>query len=305
MAQWEVRTADGTTQVEGANWLLAVGSVLAERGGEGFDLSCLICDVQADGVIHILDPSSDTPMLVRRMADLTDAPRDKPAPVRIQMPLHTTLVPAEPEPESEMIEAASAGIDALDFAGEVDFDDADLAFLSEVPKQELPAVHTGPPDGLAELVFERGMDVAGAESIEAAADAALQILTDLVPCESSAVLYASINDPHLRFLAVTGPQAAAVAELTVPFGQGYAGFSHDTGADLLVHDVGEDTRHHDNIDEATGYRTRAVLVAALRDSQGDIHGCLELLNPTTRFERWHRELAHTVATTLADRVAAG
>ena len=56
MAQWEIRTRQDTVQVEGTNWLLALGAALPNLGLEPAVLSRLVCDVQSNGVVRILDP---------------------------------------------------------------------------------------------------------------------------------------------------------------------------------------------------------------------------------------------------------
>ena len=58
----------------------------------------------------------------------------------------------------------------------------------------------------------------------AAAEAALRILLSVIPAESGAVLSPGDNELALRFLAVEGPKADSVRDLTIPWGKGIAGF---------------------------------------------------------------------------------
>jgi hypothetical protein len=53
------------------------------------------------------------------------------------------------------------------------------------------------------------------------------------------------------------------------------------------------------IDEAVGYQTQEMVAAAVRDEEGDIYGCIELINPVGGFERWHLDAVRSVATSLA------
>jgi hypothetical protein len=325
MAVWEVRDRDAGVEVEAPNWMMAIGSAMAELGSDGLDMACLICDVQADGVVRIYDPRQDRALLVRRV----DAPAAAPpapatvavapecmaeAPALPSTPTWTadddTLDPDALPPAAEPVEdapppptlqmptgpsAALLGDIAIDEPS-ANFDEDDMAFVEgEVPLPEAD----GPPEDLAEQLFDGGMDIAGADSPAEACAAALSLLARFVPAESACVLGAGINDTALRFLAVTGPAADEVRHIQVPFHSGIAGFCHTTGADLIVTDAAADPRHHAEIDASSGYRTRGVLAVALRDQDGDIHGCIELLNPPQAFTAWHLDAATSVAQTLA------
>jgi hypothetical protein len=67
MSRWEVRGTDACVKVDASNWMMAVGSAMEGLGLTGLELSCLICDIQNDGVVRIYDPRQDTALLVRRM----------------------------------------------------------------------------------------------------------------------------------------------------------------------------------------------------------------------------------------------
>jgi hypothetical protein len=392
MAVWEVRDRDAGVEVEAPNWMMAIGSAMAELGSDGLDMACLICDVQPDGKVRIYDPRQDRALLVRRIdtpdaappapatlaiqpesmnqapepaqaspaPDTSDAPEATADPAAAVAPAaaDSAISPAADLPAEETFDEDNATIDpagfdddaptldaanfeddaatfdaaALDGDGldareppaliappppslqmpigpsaalighiaveeqSADFDASDLAFVEG--EVALPTTD-GPPEDLAELLFDGGMEVASADNPEAACAAALALLAEFVPAESACVLGAGINDTSLRFLAVTGPSAEDVRHLTVPFQKGIAGFCHTTGADLIVTDAAVDPRHNAEVDASSGYRTRGVLAVALRDSDGDIHGCIELLNPPEAFAPWHLDAATSVAQTLA------
>lgn len=324
MAVWEVRDRDTGVEVEAPNWMMAIGSAMAELGSDGLDMACLICDVQPDGKVRVYDPRQDRALLVRRVDAPEGSPADAapPAPATIAVqpasmsqppPAPSVTVGAAEPPDAPVAPGAPAapalqmprgpsaaliGHVAIDEREErsAGFDAADLAFVGGAVA--LPAA-AGPPEDLAEQLFDGGMDVATADSPEQASDAALALLARFVPAESACVLGAGINDTELRFLAVTGPAAEDVRHMTVPFHKGIAGFCHTTGADLVVHDAAVDPRHNAEVDDSSGYRTRGVLAVALRDADGDIHGCIELLNPPEAFTAWHLDAATSVAQTLA------
>ena len=331
MAVWEVRDRDAGVEVEAPNWMMAIGSAMAELGSDGLDMACLICDVQPDGKVRVYDPRQDRALLVRRI-DTPDDPPPAPATLAVQ----PGSMSQAPEPPAASADAPAGVPTEVDDAAAVprgdggdadgpttapppqlvmpagpstalmghipveeqsaDFDASDLAFVEGEVK--LPTA-SGPPEDLAELLFDGGFEVAGADSPEQACEAALTLLAQFVPAEAACVLVAGINDTALRFLAVTGPAADDVRHLTVSYQKGIAGFCHSTGRDLIVNDAAVDPRHNADVDATSGYRTRGVLAVALRDSDGDIHGCIELLNPPEPFAAWHLDAATSVAQTLA------
>lgn len=369
MARWEVLTRSGSVEVEGGNWLLAVGVALPALGMEPDVLGRLVCDVQSDGVVRIIDPVSRTPFLIRRLAESS-----LPSGARAVMPVGVVLTggpSVEPEPEPEVTEEVDAATlhDLVELDGEgpppaldmpspraasyasQSFGEArtfDPSVLDEpwapssaaasaatapptppsrhdqsVPETRPahftdehlrtlddleplldgadPGTEEGPPADLEEILFMRGMDIADAHSVDEAAETALAVLEELIPAESSSVLYAGINDTSLRFIAAHGPSADRLDEVVVPLGHGIAGFCFDNGSALVIRNAAADPRHLHQVDEATGYRTRDLLSVALRDSAGGIHGCLQLLNPQGgRFQAWHIDAASMVGSTLAD-----
>lgn len=371
MASWEVRTRSRAVQVEGANWLLAVGVALPALDLDATVLSRLVCDVQADGVVRILDPVSRTPLLVRRLPDQvgadgarrvvpvgvvatggvveddsTEIPAHEltadpgstdevdvtappppalhlttpPAPVApapaapaaaadpTQAPLPSPAVPASlpavpaSPPPPPVVQAVVPDVPRTPAAR---FSAADIATLDDI---EIPAAlrqaplggPARPPADLAEQLFIRSMDINDAPDIEQAARTTLSLLRGFVPAEAGSVLFAGINDTALRFLAADGPSADEVLGITVPLGHGIAGFCFDTGAALIIRNAGQDPRHLHDVDQQTGYHTRDMLSVALRDGDGGIHGCIQLLNPPRGFAEWHLEAANTLAHTLAD-----
>lgn len=345
MARWEVRTRKGAVTVEGGNWLLALGAALPALELDASVLSRLVCDVQSDGVVRIVDPISRTPMLVRQLPDEVRADGARPVvPVGV---VAAKVSPEAVEEDDPVMEEDDAEVDAAappppslampvrepapaaaaaapppppvvpsvspSYAPQVPqtspaaFKDDDLATLDDIDVSELaedpasyhPDEQPAPPD-LAEDLFIASGQVSNADDIESAAQETLSVLRDFVAAESSSVLFASINDTELRFLAADGPKAGEVRTMTVPLGTGLAGFCFDTGAALIIRNAHRDPRHNTDVDDATGYRTQEMLTVALRDSEGGIHGCLQLLNPPDRFFAWHLEAATTLGHTLAD-----
>jgi len=341
MARWEVRTRTDTVEVEGANWLLAVGAALPALGLEPSVLSRLLCDVRPNGVVRILDPISRTPLLVRMLPEERNAQGARmvvpvgvvagaASPIEVTEelsldedtrstevdatappppPLHMSPPAPEPAPTpgSAAAPRAAAPERPHEHAPAVPvppaaeaFHAEDIASLDHDGQSAPTAPPTAPPADLAEQLFVKGMDIADAPDLDQAAQATLSILRSFVPAQASSVLYASINDTDLRFLAADGPSADDVRGITVPLGTGIAGFCFDTGAGLIIRNAGRDPRHLHDVDERTGFHTGDMLSVALRDHEGGIHGCIQLINPPRGFSDWQFDAATTLASTLAD-----
>lgn len=70
-----------------------------------------------------------------------------------------------------------------------------------------------------------------------------------------------------------------VPELRQPIGRGLAGFVARTGEVVRVDDAGTDERFDPSADRATGYRTRSVLCAPIReDGRAPVRGVIQVLN---------------------------
>lgn len=373
MARWEVRTRGGGVQVEGANWLVAVGAALPSLGLDIAVMARLVCDVQKDGVVRILDPVSRTPFLVRQLPDAPIGGARSVDPVAVVAsaasptedetgdhtpdglvdigsritideidptvppPPHLQLTPPAPQPPPPVAQPvlppapppALATFDPADLPPPISralpptpprvhsvvpevprtqpasFTAADMATLDDIvfPPPRRPASGSlQPPADLEELLFMRAMDIRDASDLPDAARTSLQVLSALIPCEASSVLYASVNDTSLRFLAAMGPSAHEVEEITVPLGHGIAGFCFDTGASVIIRNASQDPRHLHRIDEQTGFHTQELLSVAIRDEDGTIHGCIQLLNAPGGFSEWQLDSASRVAAALGEAI---
>ena len=67
-------------------------------------------------------------------------------------------------------------------------------------------------------------------------------------------------------------------EITLPVGQGLAGAVAQTGQTLRLADAYDDERFNRSWDEKSGYRTREVLCAPIKDRKGNLVGVFQLLN---------------------------
>jgi serine phosphatase RsbU (regulator of sigma subunit) len=73
---------------------------------------------------------------------------------------------------------------------------------------------------------------------------------------------------------------SVLKEIRMDIGEGIAGHVAATGEVLNIRDAYKDPRFLRIFDEATGYQTRTILAAPLRNPQGTIIGVVQLLNKT-------------------------
>jgi len=95
-----------------------------------------------------------------------------------------------------------------------------------------------------------------------------------------------------------------LAEIRLRVGEGVAGWVARTGQAVTVPDGPHDARFHAGIDALTGYQTRTLLAAPIRDEAGQIIGVVQVLNKATGlFDRADTErlvaLGHEIGTLLA------
>ena len=73
-------------------------------------------------------------------------------------------------------------------------------------------------------------------------------------------------------------EGTGVSEIRFPLGIGVAGYVIQTASTLNIQDAYRDSRFNSQIDARTGYVTRTILCAPLKDDNGKILGVLQVLN---------------------------
>jgi NtrC-family two-component system sensor histidine kinase KinB len=109
-----------------------------------------------------------------------------------------------------------------------------------------------------------------------------RILEQISQALDTEVVSLALIDPHekvLEFKASTGETKYPIVGLSLNLDQGIAGWVAREGRGVVVPDVSEDERFYSEIDEITGFETRAVACAPIR-TRGDVIGVLEALNPS-------------------------
>jgi len=299
--RWEVRSESKVVFGAGPNWLHAVSASAHELGLDSKSLRRLVCVIEDDGLVRIRDPKTGLHLTVRRLTSdpalakpmLAPAPRIAETEMTSEDVVardETTLddlLPGMPPPQLTMLVPQLPAGD-------------DIAANRFAPGEH--ELQPPGPDDMAERLFDLGMDIAAAQDLETASLLSLEILADVVPSESAAVLLVDRDRNALRFSAATGPYADRARTLLVPLGVGIAGFVVSSGRSIIVQDVETDPRRFADADQATGYTTRSILAAALVDADGQVLGCIELINPPEPFLDWHLDAACSIGSALAEAV---
>ena len=302
MDRWEVRRAAKFVMATGPNWLVAVGSSAHELSLDSQSLRRLVCVIENDGFVRIRDPKTGLHLTVRRItSDATLAePMEAPAPRLAESETSSDEVLAQEDTTlDDLLPGMSPPVLTMLVPQLPAGDGIEATRLAPAGDPFQPPV----PEDLAERLFDLGMDIAAAPDLESASLQALEILQDVVPTESAAVLLVDSDRNALRFSAATGPYAERARTLLVPLGVGIGGYAVASGRSIIVQDAATDPRRFAEADEATGYTTRSMLAAALVDADGRVLGCIELINPPEPFLDWHLDAACSIASALAEAVS--
>jgi GAF domain-containing protein len=99
----------------------------------------------------------------------------------------------------------------------------------------------------------------------------------LFDAEASSIALYDPATGQLVFQVAAGTQGEGVVGLSIPAGEGIAGYAFTTGQPLALSDVARDARFGREAAEQTGYVPRSVVAVPLVDDEGSI-GVLEVLD---------------------------
>ena len=296
--QFTITAQNGdSVRIAAQNWMLAMGKAMPFFAIDLVQAGKIVCSPGGDGGVFVEAIWVDKTWMIREIAPALKIVASAPTVAEQEAPEEEQEVEAEsvsedgpvaPPPSLMMPVTSTLHIDAP-AAPEVE-DDED----EEEDEEET----------LAERLFDLSMDIAGAEP-DQACELALALLLEFVPAEAASVARGSLNDPHLTFVAASGPVADRIIGKHVPFGEGLVGLAFDMAGTLVVNDVTDDGRHMVSLDDETGFSTLATLCVPILDAEESAFGVIQLLNPKGHeFSPEHIEAAETVARTLGTALAA-
>lgn len=146
--------------------------------------------------------------------------------------------------------------------------------VSGLPAPVAPNVE----DMLAD-VFERVQEIHGKKTVEEALYFVLDLALEKVPADAGSVFRADSGSGDLTFAAARGPAAKELlaSKLTVPAGEGIAGFCSTEGVSVALSDVQKDPRYYATIANKVDYTTKSIVCSPMM-THGRSFGCIQLLN---------------------------
>jgi len=99
----------------------------------------------------------------------------------------------------------------------------------------------------------------------------------LTESEASSIMLVTDDKKHLFFRVATGEKAKALKTMTLPIGQGIAGWVAQNRQPDMVNDTSKDARFAGKFDKASGFTTRSLLCVPMV-FRGELVGVVEVLN---------------------------
>ncbi len=147
------------------------------------------------------------------------------------------------------------------------------AAVSEAPLSDVQLLH-GQIRRLERLV-EAGKALNGTLDLGELFGVILSIVTEHTQAERASLFLLDAQRQELWSLVAQG---LGQVEIRLPAGKGLAGWVAQSGETLNIEDAYADSRFDRSVDKASGYRTRNLLVAPVRDKTGRVTGVIQLLN---------------------------
>lgn len=120
----------------------------------------------------------------------------------------------------------------------------------------------------------------------------------LIPCEAWSILLLSEEEDELRFERARGQAADALQLARLKVGEGIAGWVAQHREPVIVNDVSEDNRFDSSFDQATNFKTHAILCAPLL-SRHRLLGVVELINKKSKNHRFAMQDLQMLITLLS------
>jgi signal transduction histidine kinase len=125
------------------------------------------------------------------------------------------------------------------------------------------------------LVHEIGRALSSALDLESLLGLIMRRVTEIMEADRSTLYLVSEGGDELWSKVEQGGE---YVEIRLKVGEGIAGWVAQSGETVNIADAYIDDRFQPRVDLESGYRTRSILCAPMRGSQGQIIGVLQLLN---------------------------
>src|SRR5262245_60845678 len=142
-----------------------------------------------------------------------------------------------------------------------------------MPRQPDPALHVS--QARLQALIDASLVLNSAPDLGTLLGRILDLATKHVGADRGSLF---VRDPRSGDLVAHVFHGREVERIVVKPGQGLAGTVFLTGEPVRIEDAYSDPRFHRTIDDATGYRTKTILVVPLRLRGGETVGVLQVLN---------------------------
>ena len=105
----------------------------------------------------------------------------------------------------------------------------------------------------------------------------MNVATDLMQAEASALVFVDSETGDLLFHTVQGDKARAVKQVRLRSGEGIVGSVIESGEAYIANYASDDTRFYSGVDSSTGFNTKSVLCVPLM-TEHRRWGAIEILN---------------------------
>ncbi len=121
-----------------------------------------------------------------------------------------------------------------------------------------------------------GKTIVASLNLETTLTSIMHEVSRLFQVEAGSLLL--VDGDQLRFKVAIGEKSDQLKPLTLPVGQGIAGWVAEKGEPLLVPDARSDPRHYAQFDLSTDFVTKSVLCVPMEDQDQRVIGVIELIN---------------------------
>ncbi len=126
------------------------------------------------------------------------------------------------------------------------------------------------------------------------------LAADSMNCEAASIMLINQREKVLEFVVATGEKGQRLETITVPLGEGIAGWVALNGRTQIVNDTSKDERFTGKVDKESGFVTRQILAVPMR-IEGETIGVLEVIN--TRDRRTLGDYDLRVMEGISERIA--
>jgi len=131
-----------------------------------------------------------------------------------------------------------------------------------------------------DIILRLGSYLSTVHDVDKTLSLLLESAENLLNAKASSILLIDDKTKKLFFASARGEASERLKGLTVPMGEGIAGWVALNKKPRIVNDVSRDVHFYKNIDTETGFTTKSIICVPLKIS-GRVMGVIELLNKKT------------------------